>query len=164
MRRQTLQCESHQNESHLVPSSYKIGALGNQVLAVSMLDSASSNVWRVGLALTALKLLMVPTYHSTDFEVHRNWMAVTSTLPVSQWYVPHPKCAACCESSYMSSVQMVLCLSRYTEETSEWTLDYPPLFAWFEWLLAYPAALFDPAMLYVTKLPYISPECILFQV
>ena len=54
-----------------------------------MLDSASSNVWRAGLALTALKLLMVPTYHSTDFEVHRNWMAVTSTLPVSQWYAPH---------------------------------------------------------------------------
>ena len=64
----------------------------------------------------------------------------------------------------MSSIQMVVCLSRYTEETSEWTLDYPPLFAWFERLLAYLAALFDPAMLHVTKLPYISPECILFQV
>ena len=54
--------------------------------------------------------------------------------------------------------------SRYSEETSEWTLDYPPLFAWFERLLAYPAAFLDPAMLHISKLPYTSPECILFQV
>ncbi|CAL5226071.1 g8885 [Coccomyxa viridis] len=51
----------------------------------------------------------------------------------------------------------------YVEETSEWTLDYPPLFAWFQRLLAYPAALLDPATLYISKLPYKSPECVLFQ-
>ena len=55
-------------------------------------------------------------------------------------------------------------LCRYTEETSEWTLDYPPLFAWFERLLTFPAALFDPAMLEVSKKPYDSLECVLFQV
>ncbi|KAJ1970367.1 glycosyl transferase, partial [Dimargaris xerosporica] len=93
--------------------------------------------WGQLLAFSTLtKVLLWYAYQSTDFEVHRNWLALTHTLPVAQWY---------------------------EEATSEWTLDYPPLFAWFEWFLSQAAPWVDPGMLSVSATAYTSWACTIFQ-
>jgi len=72
----------------------------------------STSPWRspwavLGVAL-ALRIALAPGYASTDMEVHRNWLAVTRRRPLGEWY---------------------------WESTSQWTLDYPPLFAYAQWAL-----------------------------
>uniref|UniRef100_A0A0M3I0F3 Alpha-1,3-glucosyltransferase n=1 Tax=Ascaris lumbricoides TaxID=6252 RepID=A0A0M3I0F3_ASCLU len=125
------------------------GQEGLSVTSMASGDNASANVgassrgnvfcerwfWMCFAFVFMLKFLLVPMYHSTDFEVHRNWMAITYNLPMRQWYY---------------------------ENTSKWTLDYPPLFAYFELALAKVAKVIVPSALIIHKEHFISPQLLLF--
>ncbi|OTF70792.1 dolichyl pyrophosphate Glc1Man9GlcNAc2 [Euroglyphus maynei] len=62
-------------------------------------------------------------------------MAITYNKPLSEWY---------------------------SESTSKWTLDYPPFFAYFEYILAYWAKFFDENMLQIRQDPYMSSKTLLY--
>ena len=52
----------------------------------------------------------------------------------------------------------------YHEKTSEWTLDYPPFFAYFEYVLSKFAFLVgDPHLLDIRADPYASAETVWYQ-
>lgn len=126
------------SKSNLISKQTEIHLLKNPV------------TWIIFSVLLSIKFLLIHSYHSTDFEVwynsrilyyiliqvHRNWMAITYNLPIHQWYYSN---------------------------TSQWTLDYPPFFAHFEWLLSSLAALIDESMLALREETVISYNILYFQ-
>ncbi|KTW29204.1 hypothetical protein T552_01160 [Pneumocystis carinii B80] len=83
-----------------------------------------------------IKIMLFPAYRSTDFEVHRNWMALTYSLPLSKWYY---------------------------ENMSQWMLDYPPFFPWMEYLFSLFGQWIDAEMLKISNVNYASNRTIYFQ-
>lgn len=63
-------------------------------------------------------------------------MAITNSLPLDEWYISN---------------------------ISQWTLDYPPVFAWMEKCFTCFAAFIDPQMLVLDNLNYASDSTVAFQ-
>ena len=84
------------------------------------------------IVIIILKIFLFPTSQSTDFEVHRNWKAITNSLSISEWYF-------------------------YSD--NKWTLDYPPLFAYMEYILGKISKIIDSNISNLNKFNYDSIKC-----
>lgn len=127
---------------------------------------------------------------STDFEVHRNWLAITYSLPISKWYWDVSSCHAdpidrssanprprspnlFLDYIGMESVHKYLFLGVSTDallvyliphlDLGYTALDYPPFFAYFEFLLSLPARLIDKHIVELSNLNYGGWSVIAYQ-
>lgn len=113
---------------------------------------------------------------STDFEVHRNWLAITHSLPISKWYYDvrvalrltgmaityHSRLTKRQLQNGVSAPRgcswMSFSLSRMYS-----ALDYPPFFAYFEKALSVPASFIDPQIVDLNNLNYSAWSVVAYQ-
>ena len=97
----------------------------------------SPPLWQLLLLGICLKVLLTASNHSTDFDVHHNWLAITHSTPIANWY--------------------------FEEKHSIWTLDYPPFFAYFEYMLSQLAVWVDPEMVRIDLVDSRGDTIVYFQ-
>jgi hypothetical protein len=75
------------------------------------------------------------------------------------------KCSYFIDFFYLLKFRKVIEYKKewYFENTSEWTLDYPPFFAYFEKILSKYAAKFDPLLVKIQKDPIATDNVVVFQ-
>jgi alpha-1,3-glucosyltransferase len=117
-----------------------------------------------------------PNYfsRSTDFEVHRNWLAITHSLPVSQWYYD-VRCALHLTGEVITYYSRLIKRPRQNgvsafdvvpkcfSLTTSSALDYPPFFAYLEKVLSIPASFIDPRIVNLNNLNYSAWSVIAYQ-
>ncbi|ELU45785.1 glucosyltransferase [Rhizoctonia solani AG-1 IA] len=109
---------------------------------------------KTGMSSGELDILVISTVlsyysRSTDFEVHRNWLAITQSLPLSKWYYDNG--VSCFDFSTLTNLMTMA------------ALDYPPFFAYFEYVLSWPARLVDPTIVSLNALQYSAWSVIAYQ-